>query len=155
MITANNEFETVPAFTHIAGCSLGTWSQLDNLQGCIDAVSSTTQTDCKEYKAMIDKYDHGNDISSHDSFIIDEMIEEMIDILNNDMPIPDSCSVSWQDNELLVLPYIDDEIPRYEDIPDNLQNGDYTIYVVNDHGNVTCMYWDDQKREYISQWDMV
>ena len=69
------------------------------------------------------------------------------------LSISPSCSITWQDNELLVLPYIDDEIPRFTDYPDGFQPDGEVIYVVNDHGNVTCQAWNGKAYETV--WDMV
>lgn len=63
----------------------------------------------------------------------DAYVDEIIDGLSGFAP--PYCDVCWEDNEVRVLPYIDDELPRFEEIPDDFE-GDY-CYTVTDHGNVT------------------
>ena len=75
------------------------------------------------------------------------------DLLSNDAPIADYCTVSLEDNEWRVLPYLDDELPRFEECPESFE-GD-NVLVVNDHGNVTCYWWNSSERQYSEVWAMV
>lgn len=151
MITARNEFETVPAYEHLAGSSFGTWSDRETtiaLINALDTVQSHVDTKplYKELAAL-------NDDNS-ESMI--EMQEEVTDHLNYYMPMPEFCSVELYDNEFSVMPNLESAkedcgiLTEYPEVrtTDN-------ILVVNDHGNVTCQQWNYNKLEYVTIWDMV
>ena len=72
--------------------------------------------------------------------------------------------MKWRDNELIVMPYIDeyDDIPRLDDIPDTRieifdalgpAGFEDVIYHINDHGNVDCCVWNGT--EYVIVWSIV
>jgi len=153
MITVRNEFEPVPAFEHISGDSLGTWTQRETTSAMIQAVYMTTS---------VDTLHAWRDLAETN----DDDLENMVDIqdwcageLIEHMPMPFSCTVALGDNEWRVVPYIDDEVPRMStddwDEVDQNQHGFDHVYVVNDHGNVTCWEWRQDKVEYVSIWAMV
>ena len=154
MITVHNEFETVPAFEHIAGDSLGTWTQRETTAEMIHAID------------LISDQDRTSVLWIYLAKAADDDLEEMTglqeqaaDILNEHMPMPAYCRVTLQDNEWRVLPYLDEEVPRMStddwDEVDQNQHGFDHVYVVNDHGNVTCWEWRQDKVEYVSIWSMV
>ncbi len=150
MITVRNEFETVPAFENIAGCSLGTESARATAFEMIEALERVSSYDCKAlYKDLASATDDDID------YLFDTQ-QEIADLLDEHMPMPEFCRVTLQDNEWLVLPSIEsalEECESFEDYPEE-RRGD-SILVVNDHGNVTCMQWDPSKNEYSTIWDMV
>ena len=135
MLNARHEFETIPAFEVITGSSFGGFTAREMAVDVITALETVTSLiDTKsDWKYLAT-------CSDDETTEIDCLIEEYIDHLNYYAPIPDSCSFTWQDNELIVLPYIDDEIERFDDVPESFS--DDVIYVVNDHGNVTCYRWN-------------
>ncbi len=155
MITARNEFETVPAFEHIAGSNNGSWTMRETAFSLISTLETISSYDTSRlYKDLAECND--------DDGYLDDMQLEVMELLNEYMPMPEFCSVSLNDGEYTVTPYIDeyDDTPRLSDYPDTLYKDEsgmvhYTIFIVNDHGNVTCQTWNDQKREYITQWDIV
>jgi hypothetical protein len=151
MLTARNEFETIPAFEVITGSNQGGYtprqmafdviSAIDTVTGLID-----TTSDWKDLAGM----------SDDDTQEINDLIEEYVDHLNYYAPIPDSCSISWHDNELIVMPYIDDENEKFDEVPESFV--DDVIYQVSDHGNVTCYRWERISRlqgKYVEIWSMV
>lgn len=149
-ISVKNEFETVPAFTTIAGSHLGNQSNRETTIEMLNAVETTTGIHgMTTNRLWIDlASNHDDDMES--MFYIQQ---ECADLLNESMPIPEFCSVELHDNEWTVIPYIDEEVTRVEDIPDNYSE-DYLL-LVNDHGNVTCLEWNYNKREYKDIWAMV
>ncbi|GAF84818.1 unnamed protein product [marine sediment metagenome] len=154
MLTTRNEFETIPAFEVITGSSYGGFTPREIAVDLIYAIEKVTNLiDTKQDWQYLATY------SDNELTEIDELISEYIQHLNYYAPIPDSCSIDWHDNELIVMPYIDDEIERFEDCPDDFS--DDVIYVVNDHGNVTCYRWNpndvsgNQTGAYNAIWDMV
>jgi hypothetical protein len=90
------------------------------------------------------------DENSDDIF---EIQEDLATLINEYVPLPVSCTLSLQDNEWIVLPYIDDELPRLDECPETFV--DDVIYSVNDHGNVDCYEWIPAKQEYRNVWSMV
>jgi hypothetical protein len=153
-ITARNEFETIPAFEVITGSNYGGYTPREIAVDLITALGKVTglidtRSDWQELAAA----------SDDESEVIESIISDYVDHLNYYAPIPESCSIRWHDNELIVLPYIDDEIPRYEECPDSFV--DDVVYVVNDHGNVTCYQWNpndvsgNQTGAYNVIWEMV
>ena len=148
MITTRNEFEPVPAFTTVAGCTIGTQTPRETTLELIDVADKVSaHIDCKtayrDLAAMPDDM-------SQDMF---ELQEDIADQLNYYMPMPPCCSVTLQDNEWIVLPYIDDDLPRFDEVPEEFSED--VIYTVNDHGNVSCYWWNSNDREYVEQWTMV
>ncbi len=153
MITTRNEFEVIPAFEVIAGSSQGGWSSREfavtMLEACVTCTSSL----------MTDEWEELAGYADDDVEAIDEMIQDAMEHLIYNAPIPESCTIEWRDNEIIVLPFLDDDIPRFEDCPDD--HSEDVIYTVNDHGNVTCWQWNpnnvdgNQTGAYESIWDMV
>ena len=147
MITVRNQFESVPAYEHVAGCSLGTWSNRESACALLDALETTSHHDCAPlWKVIAENHD--------ESDIWFDVQDEIAQLLNENMPMPEFCSVTLQDNEWHVLPSLEcaqDEATSLDDYPDDYVS-DY-ILVVNDHGNVTCQQWSGG--EYVTIWDMV
>ena len=137
MINTRHEFETIPAFEVITGSTQGGYTAREMAVDVITALE--TVTGCKTVDTKSD-WKYLATCSDDETTEIDCLIAEYIDHLNYYALIPDSCSLTWQDNELIVLPYIDDEIPRFDECPDDFSED--VIYVVNDHGNVTCYRWN-------------
>jgi len=147
-ITVNNEFETIPAFTHVAGDTAGTWSQRQiavEMAKTLETVSSDSYI-C--HQTFIDIASSDDD----DQFLMDVQ-QNLADMLTEHAPIPDYTNIALQDGEWFVKPYLDDELQRFDDCPDEFS--DDTILIVNDHGNVTCMQWSESEKEYQSIWAMV
>ena len=145
MITTRNEFETIPAFEVLAGSSLGTWTPREICAEMIRNVNKCTQMDVSKFWIELAEM-------SDDDPNIGEIIQDCIYELNSEAPIPPSCAIEWRDGEILVLPYIDDEIPRFEDVPES--HVEDVVYQVSDHGNVECYSWDYNRMKYVSEWGM-
>jgi hypothetical protein len=153
MITVRNEFETVPAWEHIAGDSLGTWTERETTARMIEVLATVSQEDTthrwKELALLNDE----------DTQEMTDMQDELAGLLNGNMPIPASCSVRLRDGEWKVLPYLDEDLPRLPDYQwESIRasgHGYDIVYVVNDHGNVTCYEWNEAVLEYEDIWAMV
>ena len=149
MITARNEFETIPAFTHIAGCSLGTWSDYDSAKALVDAaVSISSDSSVLKLKAEFEEISEDDETG-----ILYEFQDDATQFINDHDTLEDYCSLSVDDGEWIVRPYIDDELPSFDDYQEEFQ-GDH-ILIVNDHGNTTCQRWDYSTNEYKTIWDVV
>jgi hypothetical protein len=153
MLTTRNEFETIPAFEVITGSTYGGFTPREMAVDLIKAVELVTSLiDTKTDWQFLA-------ICEDDDPAISEFIEEYTRHLDYYAPIPDSCSIEWHDNELIVMPYIDDEIPRFEEVPESFIED--VIYQVSDHGNVTCYRWNpndvsgNQTGAYNEIWAMV
>jgi len=147
-ITARHEFETIPAFTTIAGSSIGIQTPRETaieLLTTLDTIQSFMSTN-KLWRELAQCSDTETDIL----FEIQEEIAEHIAYYGN---IPEFCSVTLQDNEFIVLPYLDDDLEKFNECPDDF-HGDHVL-VVNDHGNVTCFQWDANDKSYKDIWAMV
>lgn len=149
MITVRNEFEAIPAFTHIAGCSLGTWSDYETTEAMVKAaVSVSSHGAVLNLKAEFDALPD-NDMDAQDAMY--EMQQEAAEYIADH--VDDYCTVELRDGEWLVIPYIDDELPSFNDYQDDYR-GQY-ILVINDHGNTTLQRWRFDKSEYETVWSVV
>lgn len=140
MITVRNEFETVPAFTNVAGCSLGTQTARETTAEMIGVLHTVTQVHTEPFwKDLAETTDE-------DTQNMFEIQQEVANDLDIHMPMPQFCSVTLQDNEWTVLPQDLDNIDQDEgmtktdELPDEYLN-DF-VAVVNDHGNVTMYQWE-------------
>lgn len=88
--------------------------------------------------------DYDEDVADIDNDLSDLLIELATDF----NLLPASTSLHWENGCFGVFPYIDDDAVRIEDTPDY-------FYTVNDHGNVTCYSWDEEKSGYTESWAMV
>ena len=148
MITARNQFEAAPAYEHIAGCSLGTWSNRETAIALLEAIDTVADHDAagKLWREAAKTHD--------ESEWWFEIQDEAAEMLNDYLPVPEFCSVQLIDSEYSVLPSLEaaeEEATKLDDYPEDYIS-DY-ILVVNDHGNVTCQQW--QNGEYVTIWDMV
>ena len=147
MLTARNEFETIDAWTTIAGSSIGNQTDRETTAEILDAVDLVTPCDThKLWKELAECPDDNTECMW-------EIQRDAADLLNEYAPLASYCSIDLADNEWTVLPYMDDELPRFEDTPETFEGDD--VLVVNDHGNVTLMHWHSIDREYESVWAMV
>jgi hypothetical protein len=152
MVTTSNEFETIPAWEHISGCSLGTWSDYDTAKALVDAaVSVCSNSDVIELQEDFEK------IAENDTTgVLLEFQDDAAEFINTHGTMEDYCGLNVEDGEWMVRPYIDDELPRFDDYRWGLYKDDYQgdhVLIVNDHGNVTCQRWNG--KAYVTIWDMV
>lgn len=153
-LTTLNEFETIPAYTHIAGDSLGTWSPRDIVTAMVMLLQSASSYDCRQlWQDIATTYDD-------EQYLIDVQ-SDIAQTIQDNCPLADYCTVELHDSEWRVVPYIDDDLQRLNFFPDTTSPFEsdymvqYDILVVNDHGNVDLMQWDHNKREYTLTWSMV
>lgn len=147
MITTLNQFETIPAFTHIAGSNNGSCSNKGIAFDMLKAYDKIRSENHVSSDKMWCDLAWCND---DDEYLL-TLQAEIAELITQTDRLPRYCTIELQDGEWLVLPYIDESLERFSDIPD-IKTDDY-ILVVNDHGNVACMEWD--QGEYKSIWDMV
>ena len=148
MISVRNEFETIEAFTHIAGCSLGTHSARVTAVELIKALQTVTQHDCAGFWIDLAK------CSDDEEADICDIQSDVADAFNEQAPMAESCSLSLEDSEWRVTPHIDDDMPKFEETPEddegfdsNPDNDDH-ILVVNERGNTTLFAWCDYAIKY-------
>jgi hypothetical protein len=151
MITTSKNLETIPAWEHVAGSSLGTWSEVEITEALIKAVESIrSDSSVHELREDWEKLNYFlNGRQDHDA-IYDFQVDA-VDLINSHGTVEDYCTLDVQDGEWMVRPYIDDELPRFDDYQDDYQ-GDHVL-IVNDHGNATCQRWNG--KAYVTIWDMV
>lgn len=141
---------TFDAFDTLAGSSSGGYSSQDFVAELLEHViniGGMSGADISDYQQIADSESEDGDTEA------DEAIDELIDWLSDHAILPPSCTLTMEDNEVRVIPYVDDELPRLSDYPDARVDGEDVIYVVNDHGNVTCQVWDG--KAYVTVWEMV
>lgn len=137
----------IEAFTHLAGSSYGTWTDYETTKAMVDiAIKVSGHPATLNLRQELETL--GEDDISGAYFEIQQEASEYIQDY-----VEDYCAVSLDDNEWRVTPYVDDELPTFDDYQDDYQ-GDH-ILIVSDHGNVTCQRWDYDKAEYVTIWDMV
>ena len=161
MITSRNEFETIPAFTVIAGSTNGGWTTRDFCAKTLEALDSVVGFNSTfDYWKNLAKT-HDDDIAE-----LDDLLDDLINCWNNTVEtMPDYCYLTLHDNELIILPdvqYALEDTFTVDTIPDGLNpiRNDYGHHMhalthVNDHGNVDYLKWDDSKREYVIEWSVV
>ena len=157
MITTSNEFESIPVWEHITGSSDGGYTQwemandLVNVAVCVSSDSSVLELQ-SELQSMPD------DLSDDQDQQCIEIQEAAIQIIESATSFPEYCSLSFEDNECIVRPYIDDELPTFEDYKNDMPQdeflGDFVLNV-NDHGNITCLKYDYNTKEYDEYWSMI
>ena len=133
----------IKPFDHVAGCSCGTKTELYQLReilayGC--AMGELSADDVRQaYDEALD------DTEGQCSIDLDYWTNWLQEAIGEKLPL--SCGISWDDGELRVLPYIDDDMPKAAELPDAC-NDDGVILIVNDHGNTSLYQWrDDDWRE--------
>jgi hypothetical protein len=98
------------------------------------------------YKELAETSDEGIDL--------DGWTQELDEIAAADS-LPPYCTLTWHDGELTVMPYIDDELPRFGDHPERPTDGVYEYLHVNDHGNADLMIWDHNRQSFECAWSVV
>ena len=162
MITAKHEFEIIPAFTVIAGSS-SKHDPEDALRDMLSALDKIGQYEDSDILEELNGLTEEEKEADH-CLVMDLLVrcEELFFQVQN---IPESCGFAWQDNEYMVLPYIDEYLPKLSEVPfdDELQidinpDNESIIYIVNCHGNVSCYKWQeyfDRFDAWLLQWSMV
>jgi hypothetical protein len=145
MITAKNEFETVPAFEEVA------WGDNERekafaLINALEAVAE--QLSAGYYKELS---------QSSDEEEIVNIQKEVVDELNGTLHMPPYCRIERDGDGWQVLPdhlpYFEQGLPPYEEVPAARELD--VIMVVNDHGNVSCYSWNEGKGKYVEDWGVV
>lgn len=130
MITVCNEFEVIPAFEVVAS---GETLREITIE-LIDVLHKVSQEDTAPFwERLAREYDEDTDE-------MEEIQQDVALLIQDIAPIPASCGVSLQNGEWIVLPFIDEDSPRLGECPDEFTEDDI-VYVVSDHGNVTCYEW--------------
>lgn len=143
------------AFHHIAGCSLGTWSNRDTALACIDFIQEVeNHPGYNETFPDLARYYRELASESSDGDIDVEYYASLIEGECNHV-LPASCCFSWGDGEFRITPYIDDCLLSFDELPEKLTPIEDVIYVVNDHGNTDCYEWQHGENEYKLIWSMV
>lgn len=148
---------TLKPFEHIAGCSLGTWSDRDSALACLDTIRAACDSPTASHADLsIDLLSHYRELAEDADDCIDlDYYADLVDRYLSEY-LPSSCAFSWDDGEFRVTPYVDDCLPRYSELPETEQDADGDeLYLVNDHGNVGHYTWDYNTREWSLIWSMV
>ncbi len=136
----------IAAFDKLAGDSLGRLDSGDIIEDLLVLMRELGLSHVVERLQL----EIQQDANSDDPEYQDDVIQECIDYLQDFAPA--YCCIEWEDNEIRVIPCVDDELPRYEwEIPEDCSD-DYA-YTVTDHGNVTL--WERKADGYYEVWAMV
>ena len=150
------QIEGYDPFDVIAGSSLGGWSSREMaaeiIRHCV-ILSSDSGTAERLYKELAETPDDDIDVDGWTSELIDTAADSL----------PPYCAIEWRDNELTVLPYIDDDLMRLDHHLDHYNDGlayppgdPIREYLhVNDHGNIDCMVWNHNKQQFDNAWSIV
>ena len=151
MITPRNELETIPAWEHVAGDSIGVADQADTAQDLINAaVAICSDSSVLKLEPRLDALDGQYDIYSA---LVTNLQALAVAYINNHGTVEDYCTLNFRDGVWMIRPYVDSELPRFNDSPTTFE-GDH-ILIVNDHGNVTCQRWNADEKDYITICAMV
>lgn len=131
------------AFETITGSNIGNMSEMECAQDIIKLLSAIPETKEKAGKWQDELISMS--LSDNESDVFD-FLDELVDELRDYAETPESCSIDWEDNELRVIPYVDDCGTILDDSVD-------VIYRSNDHGNITCYEFDGDS--YKAIWSMV
>lgn len=136
------------AFDTLAGSSFGGYNSenfVDEMIGvCIKLQIITIDEVYDYFKMMIDP----------DPDVLADCIDELIEKINEHPELmPPCCCAIMDDNEVRIIPYLDDDVPGLADYPKSKHDDHDVIFIVNDHGNVTCQEWTGA--EYVTVWEMV
>ncbi len=157
MINARHEFETIDAFTTIAGSTAGGWAYREiclEVLEALDKIEGFSET-FELWRDMAKMQDH--------ELIEAAFADELRDYWNDNVTtMPDYCSLEWQDGELIILPCVEamlEDTHSLDHIPDKLYSVDnvvqYTLAHYNDHGNIDYLFWNDARRAYEIVWSVV
>ena len=147
------EFEGYKPFDVIAGSSAGGWSDreiaAEIIRHCV-ILSSDSGTAERLYRELAETSDDDIDIDGWTQELEDTAIDHL----------PPYCSLQWQDNELTVIPYIDDDLPRLDHHLDHYAAGPgvestYEYLHINDHGNADLFIWNHNKQDFDLIWSLV
>ena len=163
------------AFDVLAGSDLGTWSECEVIEELIDVLNFQCGPDAKNL-ALQTIRETDQEMEDESTSCLDDLspgylnmlFQDLIDSLNDFASTPGSTYIECRNGEVIVMPYLEDDIVRLSDHPNEMVsanigttqcfdvNGDevpYEYYHVNDHGNVDYMAWNGT--EYVNIWSMV
>lgn len=142
-----NEFETISAFTTLAGANQGGWTNREVAVALLKALDQVTEHDItkKLWVGLAEYDDQEQDII--------EIQQAIVELFNDVALLPAYCHVVMENNEWRVVPYIDEGLQRVSEIPDDYI--DDHILQVSDHGNVSCYEWNHGLGSYQEIWAMV
>tara|TARA_R100001143_G_scaffold28420_1_gene28079 strand:- start:2444 stop:2899 length:456 start_codon:yes stop_codon:yes gene_type:complete len=147
MITARHQFETIPAFTVIAGCSLGTWSDRESALAMLDAMAAVGHDVTKHYRELAQDTDDNIDLDWYSDLAVDVLCDHT----------PKYTYIGWQDGEFTVLPNVEEALEDLEsgdELPDCRPVEGY-FCLVNDHGNVTLYRWSGNDVTSADDWSEI
>ena len=135
------------AFDYLTGSNYGTMTEREI---CMDlvAILDEWRSDMtpEYYRALAGLHD-----TEHQE--LHDIQQEIIDHLDYYAERHPYTVFEWSNNELIVMPFIDDELEQVEECPESY-SGDY-LYLVNNHGNVDLLQWNPDTKEYRIVWSMV
>jgi len=160
----------IEPFDHIAGCSLGTWSNRDAALACLEFAKNINDTALSESEKILTDWDllkYAMELASENDEDIDPTYYS--DILSEatcrNHLLPDYCSLSWNDNEFRVRPNVESatEDCTYtgdisDELPDGNPNNSDNFMVVSDHGNCTLYRWQSTSTlngDWVEVWSVV
>ena len=137
MLTTSHEFETIPAFTVIAGSSQGGYSSRELAIEIIKAANTISTVSPTEINAAWKDLAEQND---------DEVDVAEFEVLLDGCNLPPCCSLQWHDNEYMVMPDLEsarEEAEVGDETPDHGLCSGNLFLVINDHGNATLYQWQE------------
>ncbi len=153
MLTARNEFETIPVYTHIAGnhSQNHTHTQRETVIQMLEAVETVVRAQPDTWVELAKCHDHNLDA-------LIEIQEEMAEILNEEAPLPPCCTIQKQNNEWSVVPLIDEaieQLERFTRIPEK-HSDDIILVIFGLNPTIISLYqWVWQKQKYIEAWSVI
>lgn len=144
-----NEFETISAWTILAGANQGGWTKREMAVALLKALDQVTEHDIT--KKLWVGLAECDDNQEQD---IIEVQQNTAELFNDVAPLPAYCHVVMENSEWRVIPYVtEDDLQKVDEIPDDYI--DDHILQVSDHGNVSCYEWNHGLGAYQEIWAMV
>ena len=139
------------AFDVLAGSNFGDCS---NREICISLIELLVKEDTGGPLGPVlipDHYMELAELFDDDENGMLDLIDRLIADIEYYCAVPVCCNVAWQRREVIIKPYVDEDLPRLEEVPDKFLED--VLYTVSDHGNVSCWQWVGSSYDY--QWGMV
>ena len=106
------------AFDLIAGSSIGNIDLRSTLNDAIDELIHSYSIEGNSSPQCVTSWRYELACTNDDD--LGMLADVIVDDLNDHMDMSDYCTIIWHDNEIIVMPYIDDEVVKLSDHPENM-----------------------------------
>lgn len=142
------EFEGIPCWEVITGSSFGGFSDREMVIDMAKAMSAVGEDTAKIYKELAECTDDDIDIDWFTDLAVDALCAHT----------PEYTYMSWRDNELIVMPDVEEAQHCEMSGSETPERGDYTgqlFLKINERGNVALYRWVDSVTGWRELWSRV